>query len=423
MRILPLLAVATLLAAPARAQSPESTPPCQPGDGPLTIAVTDAATGRPLPSAWVVVDGRGVIDFTKRTACHDVTLPKTSGTRHRVEVESRRYVSADTTVDVPRGESRMVRIALVPAPPACCRLEGEWEMTLVLDSAGRLEPAKRTTTGRMAFHPRLTPPARRGFEEEEAFSEWARFDVDLGVFFGGPYARDVSTTVYGAVTEDFFQQAVGEVFAGDSVMIGMIPGMSHGGLSLRGSLRDDTVRGRWVQNAYCCGARGRFEMHRVTPSAAGDSLVTRGARILAESIRRAEEEVEGRKARAGSLRLRLTDERTGRYAAASFGLERHAADGQDGSYTTSYDSGADGWGREYRLEPGRYDVLLEEFTCNGQRRFADEDSVRALPRVTLTVETGRRVDQDIRLDLCSIPEEDQGMMTSPIARPGEKPRP
>lgn len=95
-------------------------------------------------------------------------------------------------------------------------------LTLGAVPQGNLKPRAEQVEGTLVFSPRL-PPA--GWDEpDDERTEQGRFDVDLSTFFGGPYAEDVSTTVYGLTTGDFFPQAVGEVLADDSVMIVMIPG-------------------------------------------------------------------------------------------------------------------------------------------------------------------------------------------------------
>jgi hypothetical protein len=209
--------------------------------------------------------------------------------------------------------------------------------------------------------------------------------------------------VYGPTTGDFFQQAVGEVLADDSVMIVMIPGMRHGGLSLEGTLRGDTVRGAWVRNAYCCGARGRFVMHRVPASPAGDSLIARGRRAMDEAREEAEKEERARERRVGHLRLRVWDEGTGRYALVRFGAKGHDDNPGGGTTSIAYASDADGWGPAHAFEPGRYDLFVFEYPCKGEELMPDDEYVEnQMPRITVTIESGKRVDQDIRLDLCSI---------------------
>ncbi|HEX6042428.1 hypothetical protein [Longimicrobium sp.] len=279
---------------------------------------------------------------------------------------------------------------------------------------GNLRPRKREVEGRMVFSARLPP--RPWLREPDPATEEGRFDVDLSVFFSGPFASDVSTTVYGGQPADFLRQAVGEVFADDSVTMVMIPGMSHGGLSLEGTLRGDTVSGMWVQNAYCCGARGRFVMHRVPASAAGDSLVTRGVHAAARLREAEKKERQARAAREGHLRLRVWDEGTGRYVQVAFAAEGHDDNPGGGTTSLAYESGVDGWGRTHAFEPGRYDLLVYEFTCNGEERMGNwADPDETTPRWTVTIESGKQVDQDIRLDVCALPEYEGEDVIRPVA--------
>jgi len=89
--------------------------------------------------------------------------------------------------------------------------------------------------------------------------------VDFTPFFGGPVARDVSTSVFGD-GPDLFHEVQASIPAGDSVDITFIPRMSHGSLWLHGRIRADTIRGMWWQAMFGRGARGRFVMTRTGPA-------------------------------------------------------------------------------------------------------------------------------------------------------------
>lgn len=414
-----IITAAALLTAPAIAQTPaERMRACEPASpgAPLVGTVTDAHTGLPLPHAAVMAGEHG-ITFADSVGCYAVSLDdEHAGGRWRVRVSRHRFQDADTSIESTPGRGDTVHVALRPVAPPCCRLDGEWRMRLTLDSdPGKgLKPRADQAEGTMVFSARLPAPewARRW---EDPQVEQGRFDVDLATFFGGPYAQDISTTVYGPATGDFFQQALGEVLAHDSVMIVMIPGMSHGGLSLAGTLRGDTVHGKWVQNSYGEGARGRFTMHRVPPSPAGDSLVARGVRALDEMRRAMVGAERARKGRVGYLRLRVFDESTGGYVPVDFAASGHDDNPGGGTYSASYASGADGWGEEHAFEPGSYDLFVYRYRCKGEERFADEDHVEnRVERITVTIQSGQRVDKDVRLDLCSIKYEDRGTEVAPV---------
>jgi hypothetical protein len=404
-----LAAAALAVAVPAVAQTPvERVRRCGDrweGESPLVGTVTDVESGRPLYAVLIIDDYP--LGSTDETGCYSVTpADEIVGGHRRVQVQVHRYQAVDTVLEIRREATDTVHFALRPVAPACCRLEGEWSIRLTLDpgpESSRLRPRAKEVEGTIVFSPRLPPPPRPWLREREPSPvEQGRFQVDLGTFFGGPYARDVSTTIFAPRTGDFLQQVEGEVLADDSVMMVMIPGMSHGGLSLDGTLRGDTVRGTWVQNAYCCGARGRFAMHRVPASPAGDSLVARGQRSMQAAIEASERGERARKLRVGTLRLRVLDEGTGQYVAVDFAARGHASNPGGGTTSISYSSGAGGWGREHVFEPGRYDLLVYTFPCRGEEQMGDGLSDDAVPLATVTIEPGKRVDQDIRVDLCSL---------------------
>jgi hypothetical protein len=406
----PLALLAALVAAPAFAQTPtERMSACEPGAPGLALVgtITDAETGHPLHGAVVIVDDYP-LGSADSVGCYTVIgADEIMGGRRHVTVHMHRYQAPDTMVEISPDHSDTVHFALRSVAPGCCLLEGEWSLRLMLDDRGEtgVRPRADEVEGRMVFSGRL--PSGWDEEETDPHMEWGRFDVDLSTFFGGPYARDVSTTTFGPVTGDFFRQAVGEVLDDDSVMMVMIPGMSHGGLSLEGTIRGDTVHGKWIQNAYCCGARGRFVMHRVPASPTGDSLIVRGIRIDAEMREAAREAEAARAKRVGYLRLRVFDESTGNYAPVEFAAAGHETNPGGYTYRGHYGSGNDGWGEEHQFEPGTYDLLVFRYRCKGEERFADEDYVEnRMERITVTIQSGQRVDKDIRLDLCAIEPDD-----------------
>lgn len=396
------LVAAALTSTPAPAQPAERMSACEPGAPglPLVGTVTDAETGRPLHGAVVIVDDYP-LGSADSVGCYTVIgADEIIGGWRRVTVHMHRYQAPDTVVEISPDRSDTLHFALRPSAPGCCRLEGEWSIRLTLDDRGDtgINPRAGEVEGRMVFSGRLPPLSYAGGGDPRI--ENARFDVDFGTFFGERYAPDVSATTFG-LAGDFFQQAVGEVLADDSVVMVMIPGLSHGGLSLAGTIRGDTVRGAWAQNAYCCGARGRFVMHRVPASPAGDSLVARGQRFDVEAREAMNRAQASRARRLGLLRLRVFDEGTGRYARVTFTALGHEDNPRGATVSLGYSSGEEGWGREHEFQPGRYDLFVNTFPCRGELEMADDDYVR-MPRFTVTIEPGRRVDQEIRLDLCSL---------------------
>jgi hypothetical protein len=316
------------------------------------------------------------------------------------------------TIPMPRIHAYRIAACLVAALAlAACReaasavpphaMEGEWTVTLVMDSPteGKTMPTTREIGGQFVFSPRL--PVLDG-EKPPASVAVGRSQVDLAPFFGGPYARDVSTSMSGPVQADYFREMFARRTGGDTVEIIMIPRMSHGGLTLVGRLAGDSAAGYWVQNAFCCGARGRFTMRRVASTDVTDSLVAQAIRANARAEKEAEEARKARARRVGHLRLRVLDEASGRYVEVSFMAEGHQDNADGGTTSLSYASAGGGWGRERALEPGRYDLALYEYPCRGETEMPTDEYVSRMPRVTVRIESGRRVDRDIRLNLDSI---------------------
>lgn len=270
----------------------------------------------------------------------------------------------------------------------CCRLEGEWQLELTMDSAaGVPRPAVRTR-GPIVFSERIRP--RYEWERFEPGTEQGRSGVDLGVLFGEP----VQEEGIHPWALDLFRSAMGMVLEGDSVLMAIVPETDMGAW-LEGTLRGDTVLGRWGQNAER-GARGSFVMHRVSPTPAGNRLVEDAVRAIRD--RRAQDKRDDWQMRqqAGSLRLRVWDEGAGRYVTAGFALRAH---GDDADYVVW--SGEEGWGEAVDYEAGRYDLFLYRYPCGDQLRIADGDAART-PRATLSIVRREQVDQEIRLDLCAI---------------------
>lgn len=280
-------------------------------------------------------------------------------------------------------------------------MDGEWAVTLVMDAPaeGQAMPAAREIRGRFVFSPGLTIPDSGEPPPSVAIG---RSGVDMAPFFGDPYARDVGTTVMGPMTADFHREMYADLTGGDSAEIILIPRMSHGSLRLAGRLAGDSVAGEWVQSAYRFGARGRFTMRRVARTAAGDSLVAQAIRANARIEAAAKREAEARARRMGHLRLRVLDEASGRYVEASFAAEGHEDNPDGGTTSLAYASAEGGWGPEHAFEPGRYDLVLHGYPCRGEPKTPADEYVRRMPRVEVRIESGKRVDRDIRLNLDSI---------------------
>lgn len=259
------LTLGLLFSAPAAAaQSPcvDLALPA-PDNPPLRGRITDAGSGEPLFPVFVLIDLApvGMTDCDGEYA----VLPFADGP-HTITVNHRGYVSHTATVTFSKGITQRLDFALVAAPLPCCDLRGRWAIDLQLDSAAALgdPPSARAAKGSLVFADSLRLEWDRPSIPDSRFNSVnGRADIDLTPFFGGPLGPDISRSMFGPTDGDFLREATGTVFSSDSVAIDLIPRISHGGLSLQGRLRGDSVTGKWYQRAYCCGAFGRFTMRRL----------------------------------------------------------------------------------------------------------------------------------------------------------------
>lgn len=255
------LTLVIALAACASRSLKAQQPVCGPVDGAwaVSIRVTDAATRRPVTNATASTatsiaetDSLGWIcvrTFVQRAETLEVTRPG--------------YRDTSLVVNGARGQSVARDLLLARVARPCCDLRGEWSITLQLDSPGgqELKPTADSVRGAVKLGPRFITSKQDDDLDSLVHVVRGLHEVDFTPFFGGPVAHDVSTSVFGN-GPDLLHDVEASVVAGDSVTITFIPRMSHGSLSLYGRFRSDTIRGRWWQNMYCCGARGRFVMTR-----------------------------------------------------------------------------------------------------------------------------------------------------------------
>lgn len=258
---------------------------CEPLDSAaaVNVVVRDSRTGRPLPNVWLADDEQFVVTDAKGWAClRSLTrLPESLVLTREGYQEAVLMLSGVAE----RSVRREVRMHRVDAP--CCDLRGEWRIRLDLDSPSgqHPNPAGRHTSGTLRLETAFQTSMGEPIVDEIVRPVIGRFDVDLAPFFGGPYAKDVSTTVFGG-GPDLLREVSATVPHTDSVYLGFIPRMSHGGLSLSGRIRNDTIRGEWIQNAYCCGATGRFEMVRTAAYDSSGDSARRAAAAPSFGVRR-----------------------------------------------------------------------------------------------------------------------------------------
>lgn len=303
----------------------------------ITGRVVDSATGRGIAHAEVWTTN----DYEWTDSMGAFAIKSSSYGRNDVAAKRNDYLERHRTVDIRVGIIGTATIVLHRAPPPCCALAGEWEVRLVLDSAGALvkqRPTARQVTGRMIFGPKIPAPyPPQPLPDDAIVEESGRNYVDVSPFFGGPVAPQVSTTIKRG-EGPLLQEVVGSVAGGDLVDINTIPRVSHGGLALSGRIHGDSlIAGRWYERAYCCGATGHFTMRRVsheTPE-------------VHDPLPPPPDSQGG----AGRVRVRVWDESVGRYIVAFYGWR--LSDGTRDFGILTADT-RDGRGLEEVMLPGNY---------------------------------------------------------------------
>ena len=231
----------------------------------IEVHVTDAVTGKPVASAdmWLVGSSLGAaVSDTSGYAC----FRSLASAEDTVEVSRRGYrrqvvVARGSAGEVVRRDVRFERVA-----PPCCDVRGRWSITMRLETPNPYHtPTGRTVSGEVALGAQAVAPEPDDQLDSLVHVVRGLHQVDFTPFFGGPVAREVSTSIFGS-GPDLLREVEASVMTADSVGITFIPRMSHGSLAFSGRIRGDTIRGKWVQNAYSRGARGDFTMHRTGPA-------------------------------------------------------------------------------------------------------------------------------------------------------------
>jgi Carboxypeptidase regulatory-like domain len=240
--------------------------------GTIAGKITDAKTGEALEHVSVsaqylgdVTDASGAFEITD---LDPGTVELTAWRRDLAESSQHVHVSAGQTVSV--------HVKMARAPTACCRLEGEWNITLILeqDRTNASAPAVKQLEGTVRFSPSIPDPLqeRRRTRGDATVEEFGEYTIDLRPFFGDDIARSGITTVFpGREGADLLREADGYVYNGNQVEIYFIPRLSHGGISLNGQIDGDSIHGTWLKREYAPIFGGRFLMKRAQrPSTEGN---------------------------------------------------------------------------------------------------------------------------------------------------------
>jgi len=251
---------------------------CRPVDSAwaIDIQVKDAASGLPVTNAEASTNVTGDLAFTDSSGWACIRALSTGA--DTLHVRRPGYQIASAVLAGVQGQvvTRMLRYQRVPDP--CCDPRGKWRISFQLESTAELgpRPTSRTVAGELELGADILAAQAGDYMDSLVHVVRGLHQVDFGPFFGGPVAQDVSTSIFGD-GPDLLHEVRATIPMGDSVRVTFIPRMTHGSLSLAGRIRSDTIRNRWVQNAFCCGARGTFTMTRAGPA---DSLFGQWRRVL-----------------------------------------------------------------------------------------------------------------------------------------------
>ena len=230
--------------------------------------VTDAYSGAPLKDVSLSVD-KAPFASTDSAGWYDLYWEAGS---HVISINERGFLSQELEHVFRAGTTDTLNVSLLRANPPCCHMEGKWRVELRRIPLGviRFRPFTKTISGEVYFSDTIPDPIglRKSYRslDDRALGY---FDVPFSRFFGSQIAADVSTTVVGGSPDTLEREVLASVFAGDSVELSFIPRVSHGGVTLLGRLKGDSVIGTWYLRAYAVGSRGDFIMVRANSPGRG----------------------------------------------------------------------------------------------------------------------------------------------------------
>jgi hypothetical protein len=234
--------------------------------GTLVGTITAAETGEPLPGAFVSSQFFG--DDTDESGEYKV-IYLDPGTEV-ISASRRDRKTQSVEIEFVAGKSTKRDFVLELATPACCALEGEWEIELRITDDRRSpeslpDEVANTVAGTLRFSDVFKDPLLDKSEYEDSINdEFGEYKIDLTPFFGENITASVSNTIFpGSNQLDILTQAMGMIYDGNRVSIDFIPRMSHGGISLSGIISEnEVVEGRWVKRDLAVMLSGEFSMKR-----------------------------------------------------------------------------------------------------------------------------------------------------------------
>jgi hypothetical protein len=232
--------------------------------GTICGVVTDKETGEPIEGVFVSAQYLG--DESSSLGLFKIVYQKPGN----VEVEARRrdLISTVMKVNVSAGDTSILNIKMDKAPKACCCLQGNWNVLFILDKIGNFAATHTTDTvkGTLFFDYSITDPFEDNPRKKVDLvkDEYGKYNIDFRPFFGEQVPNTGSTSVFGSKHKgsDLFTEVTGYIASFDVVAINLIPRISHGGISMNGKIKNDTISGSWYLRAYASGTEGRFRMYR-----------------------------------------------------------------------------------------------------------------------------------------------------------------
>lgn len=230
--------------------------------------ITASENGEPLQ--WAYVSSTYLGGDADENGEYEVDLLDPGIVRLVASRRGRESVVAE--VEVVAGKTVEHDFELALAKPACCKLEGDWDIVLTLTDDERPDDFKPdivgdTARGRIVFSDKYTNPigGRGSTHEDGVIDEFGEYDIDLTPFFGDNITASISNTIFGGSNDpDPLKQVAGSISHHDKVGISFIPRMSHGGITLFGTIADDAeIRGEWHKRDFAVMMWGTFVMTRL----------------------------------------------------------------------------------------------------------------------------------------------------------------